>query len=174
MSVIPPSHMKERLSAAYISAVAARAAVRLYGQGDATEYGVDGFLQQIRRLPNGSYTHSGLPLQYQAKASTTAFFRNGNIVYDMEPKAYNKLVSVEVDDPPTIFILFLMPPDEEIDSWLILDEEQLTLRRCCYWDYITGSPTQKTSSLRIEIPIEQRFTPEALIDLFMKFKKGRL
>jgi len=92
----------------------------------------------------------------------------------MEAQAYNKLVSVEEDDPPTIFILFHMLPDEEINNWLILNQEQLTLRRCCYWKYITGSPTTNTSRVRVEIPIDQRFTPEALIDLFKKFKKGKL
>lgn len=170
-SCIPISHMKERLSQAYVSAVAARAGVKLTGR-DVTEYGVDGYFQRIRRLPNGKYKETGSIIQCQIKATSTAFIRNGFVVYDMKVDAYNKLVDVESDDPPTVFILYAIPPEDKVDTWLQQDSEKLTMQRCCYWDLIQSSTTANKEWKRIEIPSEQRFTPEALARLFEMLKQG--
>src|SRR5262245_30732193 len=105
LSQIPASHKMERLSEVYVNAVMAMAGVKLFGKG-VTEYGIDGYFQRIRLLPNGAYKETGLPLQCQIKAATTSFIRGSKVVYDMKVKAYNKLVDVADDDAPTIFILF--------------------------------------------------------------------
>ncbi|MBE7551332.1 MAG: DUF4365 domain-containing protein [Anaerolineales bacterium] len=173
LSQIPLSHKMERLSEAYVHTVMAMAGVKLFG-GDVTEYGVDGYFQRIRVLPNGELKETGICLQCQIKATTTSFIRDSKVVYDMRVRAYNKLVDVADDDAPTIFILFRIPPEEQIDTWLLLDDDTLVLKHCCYWDYITGSRLEdKDSSHRIEIPIEQRLTPEAVANFFTMLKEGK-
>lgn len=170
---IPASHMKERLSAAYVQAVAARAGIKLFGD-DVTEYGIDGYFQRIRRLPDGGYKEGGAIIQCQVKATTTSFIQNNEIIYDMKVRAYNKLVDVREDDPPTFLILFRVPSEDDIDSWLTLDDNQLTLKRCCYWQYITGPPSSNKEWQRIKIPIQQRFTPDAVNNFFVMLKEGKL
>lgn len=173
LSQIPASHKMERLSEAYVHAVMAMAGVKLFG-GDVTEYGVDGYFQRVRVLSTGKLKETGVSLQCQIKATTTSFIRDGKVVYDMKVKAYNKLVDVVDDDAPTIFFLFRIPPEEKIDTWLLLDHDTLALKHCCYWDYITGSCLEdKDSTYRIEIPIEQRLTPEAVSSFFTMFKEGK-
>jgi len=169
---IPKSHIKERLSIAYVQAVTAIAGVKFFGD-NVTEYGIDGYFQQIRRLPDGLYKEVGMYIQCQVKATTTSVIRKNKVVYDMRVKAYNKLVDVVDDDPPTILILFRIPSDEEINTWLSLNDEQLVLRYCCYWDYIVGSRSENKRSHRIEIPVEQKLTPQAINDFFRMLKEGK-
>lgn len=175
LSQIPASHRMERLSEAYVHAVMAMAGVKLFGT-NVTEYGVDGYFQRIRRLKDGSYKETGVNFQIQVKATTRSFIRDSKVVYDIKVKAYNKLVDVADDDDPTIFVLFRIPPEKESNTWLSLDDDTLVLKHCCYWDYIIGSPLEDKdpdSSHRIEIPIQQRLTPEAIIEFFKMSRQGK-
>ena len=55
---IPPEHMKERLSIAYVSAVAARAGVACRPT-TAPEYGTDVHIVKVKKLDNGKYVDTG-------------------------------------------------------------------------------------------------------------------
>lgn len=169
---IPLSHMKERLSAAYVQAVAARAGVKLFGR-EVNEYGVDGYFQQIREWRKDKYKETGEQIQCQVKATWEWGFQGDLVYYDMKTKAYDKLVDVVEDDSPTIFILFCLPKEEELDFWLKIDEQNLVLKNCCYWDYITGEPTGKDDSTkRIKIPRTQLLSPDIINEFFEMLKRG--
>lgn len=164
---IPASHMMERLSVAYISAVAAKAGIKLFGEGK-NEYGIDVYMQAIRELPNGTFTECGHILQCQIKSTTNSIIKNKSIVYDMKVEDYNKLVMV--DTLPRILLLYRLPMHDE--KWLSLDEEKLLLQHCCYWAHIVGPPSKNKSSRRISIPRTQIFTPESARDLLIKLEQG--
>jgi hypothetical protein len=48
----------------------------------------------------------------------------------------------------------------------------MRLRGSCYWDYLSGAPTENRQSVRIRIPRQQRLTSESLLDLIEKVKTG--
>lgn len=102
--LLPRSHIQERLSVAYVSAVVARAGLKIMGLYE-REYGIDAYVQGFKQLRNGEITEDGPILECQIKSSTTSKNRNGLIIYDMEVSAYNKLVSSE----GRILLLYCMP-----------------------------------------------------------------
>lgn len=162
--------MKERLSVAYVQAIAARAGYKLVGE-NGNEYGVDGYLQRVRRLKSGKFKETGPLLQIQIKATSRSQVIGQQVVYDMDVEAFNKLVDVADDDPPTILVLFRMPAEDDQHSWLDLDDDQLVLRHCCYWHHLKDSPSPNNSSKRVTIPSEQKLTPEDIPKIF-DFVKG--
>ena len=163
--LLPRSHMQERLCEAYVSAVVARAGLKIVGLFQ-REYGVDAYIQGFKQLLNGETTESGPILECQLKSTTTSTMRNGKIIYDMEVNAYNKLVSVD----GRILLLYCMP--DNINHWLEVNEEKLVLKTCCYWDYIAGDWSNNRSKKRIFVPNNQLFTPESAIELMRKLRLG--
>jgi hypothetical protein len=163
---LPSSHMKEHLHRAYVHAVAARAGSTCSIPGG--DYGVDITINEVRELPNGHYQQTGYLFHCQLKATTTCEIRNGQIVYDMEAEAYNKLVTWE-GSSFCILVLFFLPESDA--DWLHMDEEQLLLRKCCYWKHVEGPETKNNRSQRIQIPRNQTFTPEAVEELLAQARR---
>ena len=162
---IPTSHLKEGLSVSYVRTVTAKAGAQ-YLSADGTEYGTDAIIQKIALLPNGSYTNTGWSFNCQIKSTVEWIEAPEHIIYDMQADAFNKLVCWE--GTPCILVLFRLPKNE--NDWIKLDEYSLELKNCCYWAYLKGSPTNNTSSIRVEIPRNQLFTPEAVNDLLDQIK----
>ncbi len=86
------SHLKERLSIAYFSAVAARAGVACHITAG-VEYGTDAHNNSVIEVKGGKLQDAGVILPIQLKATTTWELKNGFIVYEMEAPAYNKIVT---------------------------------------------------------------------------------
>lgn len=154
---LPISHIKERLSVAYVRTVTAKAGA-MFLTSDGTEYGTDAIIQKVKLLPNGKYTASGWSFNCQLKATTDWIENKNEIIYDIEADAYNKLVCWE--GTPCILILYRLPKDDT--NWLLLDENVLQLRSCCYWIHLIGLPSSNKSTVRIQIPRSQLFCPESV------------
>jgi hypothetical protein len=166
---IPLDHVKERLSNAYVSAVAAQAGATFTPKHP--EYGDDAFITPVKLLDNGRYAPLGYVLICQLKSTTTSKLEDNDVVYDMDVVAYNKLAGWE-GTSPCILVLFRLPKNPR--DWLTLDEEQLRLKNCCYWKHITGPLSTNESWQRIRIPRTQTFTPEAVIELLEKIRQGEI
>jgi hypothetical protein len=166
---IPLDHMKEELQYAYTSAVVARAGAIF--TPPKRDYGTDGIIGEIQTLSDGKYLSTGRYIACQLKATTICSFEVDCVVYDMDVEAYNKFARWE-GPTPYILILFRLPQNPQ--EWLVLDEEQLLLKKCCYWTQIFGSPSGNASSVRIRIPRTQTFTPDTVIELFEKLRAGEI
>jgi hypothetical protein len=166
---IPPEHMKERLSIAYVSAVAARAGVACRPT-TAPEYGTDVHIVKVKKLDNGKYVDTGYILNCQVKATSNFEIQGDNIAYDMDAEDFNKLATWEGGS--CVLILFCLPKTSE--EWLSVNEEELILKRCCYWAQISDPPTTNKSSRRITISRSQLFTPESVNYLLEKIRLGEL
>jgi hypothetical protein len=149
--VLTDQHISESLSRAYVRAIAGRAglnlAIREY------DYGVDGSFDEV-------------------KASTQWQLNDIQVVYDLEVKTYNDLIlrrSMRAATP-CILILLALPSDSM--QWLICEETQLRLQGTCYWEYLSGSPSENRQSVRIRIPRSQRLNPESLLTLIENVKIG--
>lgn len=165
---IPETHIMERLSVAYVRAVAAKAGACLYFT-DGSEYGTDGILQEIREFPNGKYAPSGYMISVQIKATTRCIRNEDQIVYDLEADAYNKIVTNE--GVPIILVVFSVPTNS--DDWISIDELSLTVRECCYWSVLSGNPTSNSSSKRITIPRRNLFTADSVESMFSELHQSK-
>jgi Domain of unknown function (DUF4365) len=167
--VLTEQHIIESLSRAYVRALAGKAGLNLSVRE--YDYGVDGNFDEIT-IREKRRVESGFSLSFQLKASTLWQRDDNTVIYDLEAKTYNDLVlrrnfRMAV---PCILILFALPPDPS--QWLIYNEEEMRLRGSCYWDYLSGVPTENRQSVRIRIPRQQRLTSESLLDLIEKVKIG--
>lgn len=155
-SHMPEPLRMEGLSRAYIDAIAARAGVSTCVPRN--DFGVDVFVSKITRQRDGRRTDvPNSPVPLQLKASTLWTVREAMIVYDLEAKTYNDLVS----NDDHILIFMCLPPDPE--EWLDQDEDGLQLHKCCYyWRPSDGTETTNTATKRIFIPRRQLFTVDVL------------
>jgi hypothetical protein len=158
---IPLSHMKERLSVAYVRTVVARAGAQFIPE-DGTEYGTDAIIRKVQLLPNGNYASTSWGFDCQIKATTNWIEEREHLVYDMKVEAYNKLIT-HLGSTSCILILFRLPINEA--DWLRLDEESLLLKNCCYWMYLEGQRSSNKSTVRIRIPRKHLFTPDSVNNL---------
>lgn len=141
-------HIKERLSMAYVDAIAGRAGVNVTRA--LHDYGVDGTFHPIKKIPGG-YTQSGFAVEFQLKATINGEIKDGSVVYDLEASAYNKMVSRDPREIPLVLLVMCLPSLET--SWLRQNEKALLIQRSCYWFWEgNGPPTRNTSTIRISIP----------------------
>lgn len=162
-SIMPLSHIQERLHRAYVNAVVAMAGLKLVWDSD-VEYGVDCHMQDVKPTPGGM-SESGPILQFQLKSTINWKLKENKIIYDMESIAYNKLINAE----GRLLILYCLPV--KIAEWLNVNDKELILRRCCYWYYVSG-PLSNGSKKRIFIPNDQLFISSCLRDLLHKLAAG--
>lgn len=166
-------HTEEALSLAFVQAVAAMVGVSV-GKPDEHDYGFDVSFRRITKLPNGILRPSSVSILAQLKASTNYIIRDDSIIYKLEARAYNHLVDRSEEGVGSPFILILMCLPKNKDEWLELSEEQLILRKCCYWAHLIGEPTDNTSKKSVIIPRSQLFTPDSLLELLDRARKGDL
>lgn len=164
---ITEQHRKEDLGQAYVRAVIAKAGFN-YGKDD-HDYGIDGTIKEVTNI-KGRFFPSGAGICYQLKSSCDVQFQDDVVIYDLESKNYNDLVADTLTFP-IILILFVLPKSE--DEWLSVTENEMIIRRCAWWYSLKGRPsTNNSATKRIQIPRNQIFSPESLIELMKKAKGG--
>src|SRR5687767_1656624 len=107
--MITVHHSKELLCRSYLVALASRARQNILF-GRELDYGVDGSFKHIEE--RGTRLHeSGITLDFQAKASVNWLVDGNEVVYDLEKKTYNDLVSRSSMKraSPFYLILFCLP-----------------------------------------------------------------
>lgn len=151
---------KEIMCLAHIYATAGKARVAF--SADVHDYGVDGTFKVIRQR-GAALVPSGIPLDYQAKATTAWKFEGADVVYDLDARAYNNIVERTSDETTMILILLCLPPDFE--RWHEVTADTTILRHCCYWWVESGELTNRTAKQKIRIPQADLFTPDTLLKL---------
>ncbi len=164
-------HTQEKLCFAHIYALAGVAGVN--HTTSAHDYGVDGQFTEVKLRPNGGKTNSGYPLDFQAKASIDWELKDDRIVYDLEAKTYDDMVTREPSETTLMLILLCLLKTQA--EWHMMTEDATTLRRCCYWHIEPpGPPCGKSSTKRIYIPTNQLLTPDMLRQLLAGERQRRL
>lgn len=171
---VPETHIQERLSVAYVSAVIARAGYAFWPP-PGTEYGTDGLIQRVY-YRNGRYRGSSDGVFVQIKASVDCAFVGEHVHYEMDVEAFNSLAEKfeeeDEEEKPIILIVFAMPRDRSL--WLQNDDDTLLLRSCCYWKHIVERPSRNRRSFTIRIPRAQRFNVEAVEHIYRTYRKAAL
>ncbi len=72
---------------------------------------------------------------------------------------------------PRILVVVRVP--EEPGEWTEQTDDQLVLRHCGYWLSLRGFPeSENTANVTVQIPVEQRFTVQALQTLMNRIGTG--
>ena len=164
-------HIEEDLSRAHVQAISALAGMIVRIGDRSHDYTIDGAFHTVM-LKDGKRREAGFTLEFQLKASINVEYDEDSVKYDFDAETYNFLVDRARVPRTTPVILVLLALPREHDQWLFASEEQMILRRCCYWTMIDGEPTTNTSTKRIIIPREQLLTPESLKLLLKRIEDG--
>jgi hypothetical protein len=163
---ITREHCQERLSFAYINAVAAKAGYTC--TRPELDYGMDLQIKTVE-YEDGFLQDTGFALDVSAKATHNFVLLNGDIHYKLDVKAYNSLVKPRMI--PAVLVLYCMPDDDAL--WLSVQEDETTLKHCGYWLSLRGQqPTDNTGSKVVNIPKKQMFREESLKQIMDKVKRG--
>jgi hypothetical protein len=160
--MITENHTQECLSLAFVHALTGVAGVNLAlgnpNKQRRHDYGIDGTFHPVsegsRRL------ETGFPVDFQMKSTVNWDVSGSDIVYDLEAQTYNDLVGRDPYAVPCILILLCLPKSPE--EWLVGSETEMVLRNCCYWEKLTGEPTENSSTRRIRIPRKNLLTPDGI------------
>ena len=147
----------EQLSRVYTHGVAAMA--RCTCARPDPDYGIDLTLRRITQVGR-EFLPSGQDLDIQLKSTTKATLSPGEVVYDLDIRAYN-IIRRATRNAPVMLVLIVFPPDP-ID-WLVHSEDRLEIRGSGYWLWLRSAPAvTNTSTVRVHIPRRNQFTPAAL------------
>jgi hypothetical protein len=153
--MITQEHAQEALSRAYIHAVAAKAGVN-YVLAKEFDYGFDGHFYPVK-LRGARIVESGFSLSFQLKCSINWTANDESVSYALKSKNYNDLVTREPDAEAAILILMCLPEDPE--EWVTISEDQIILRKCCYFAALEGEPVANENSTKtIQIPRQNLLT----------------
>lgn len=162
--------IKENLCIAHIYAVAGMAGVGL-GLRNVNDYGVDGQFDPVV-IRGTRRVISGFPLPFQAKSTVDWEIKDGHVVYDLESKTYNDIVSRTEAEATLLLVLLCLP--KIATDWHSVTSDATTLRNCCYWHHFRGDlADNENSTKRIKIPTGQLFAPESLKELLASEKARR-
>jgi hypothetical protein len=167
---ITVQHIQESLCLAHIYAVAGMAGVN-HAYKPAHDYGVDGQFDPVILRGNRRVV-SGHPLAFQAKATINWDLVDGYIVYDLEAKTYDDIVTRHPSEVTMLLILLCMPKDQT--AWHLATPDATIIRNCCYWAILRGEPCGNTSTKRIRIPASNLLTPDSLLQLLAAERERRL
>jgi len=103
--VITLQHVKERLSIAFIHALTGGAGISIEGHRP-HDYGVDFTLRQVVKRGD-RYVESGIALDLQLKATTAWHHEGESVIYDLESKNFNDIVTRDPAAIPLVIGLFL-------------------------------------------------------------------
>jgi hypothetical protein len=146
--------IKERLSVAYVAAVAARVGCEVR-EFHVQRNGLDATISAIAGIK--------AKIDVQLKATSTDCVKANHIAFDLDVATYDELRSAHVQSPQLLVILVL---PEDAAEWLALDEESLVLKRCAYWHNLQGQPAvSNRGTIRVYLPRSNIFAPEALRSL---------
>lgn len=106
----------------------------------------------------------------QIKSTSRNILNSESIKFRLTAKNYDEL---RENDPfvPQLLIVVLIPKD--INNWLSQTEESLCLKRCAYWLSLRGRPPlEGQSTITIEIPRQNIFSPNALKTIMERIAAG--
>lgn len=163
---LPREHFLDELATAYVQVVAAAAGATI--AVSRLDYGVDGTISHIvkakRKTSSGDkFIPQGFPVDFQLKGTTVAAVRTDHVVYDLNTRNYDLIVGRPAAATP--LYLFLVHFHGRMENWIAIENEELILRASAYWWKQPGTPSGNRSKVRINIPIADRLTSQAIEEM---------
>jgi hypothetical protein len=94
-----------------------------------------------RAIRPGGYSRqpavvSGHPFAFQAKATINWELVEGSIVYDLEAKTYDDIVTRDASQVTMLLVLLCLPKDQA--DWHQATADATMIRNCCHWAILKG------------------------------------
>ena len=163
---LPREHLLDELATAYVQAVAAVAGATIAVSKQ--DYGVDGTLKHIVKVARDRFVEAGFPVDFQLKGTTVASVREERVRYDLKVRNYDLIVSRSPAGTP--YYLFLVCFNSSED-WFALSPSELILRASAFWWTEAGPGTSNSATVRIEVPLKNRLTPDAIEGMLLASKE---
>jgi hypothetical protein len=146
--------IQERLSLAYLTAVAAQAGCEVL-ETKVDRNGVDATVRPIAGAPIG--------MDVQMKSVSTAIrIHGGNTLsFQLDTSTYDKLRRTDAQ-APRLLVVLEMPKEQQ--EWLEVTPP-LVLRHAAYWCNLRGRPAVDTASTAVHIPSTNLFDHKAIVDI---------
>lgn len=161
-ALLTSNDREEALSWAYVRAVAVSVGYTV-SQEDFDRDGID------VRIHAGGWLSPSIGLQLKATVALGAIRSDGNYRYSLPMRNHERLVKPS-QIPRYLAVLGL--PTEEVD-WLSVSPDRLVMRRCAYWVSLAGKPEiANQNSVTVGIPENNRFDPDALMQLLERSRRG--
>lgn len=157
--------VKERLSFAFLTAVAARAGCQVI-EPRVDRKSIDAVVEPIRG--------SNVRLDFQLKATSNLTLQGEEYSFDLPVNNYNDLRATDIESSRLLAVIDL---SHSSSDWLNVNDECMLLQRSGYWVNLYGSPsTSNTTTIAVKIPRNQLLTPQALSNLmnarFQRLRDG--
>lgn len=157
---------KELFNVAYVCALAAQAGLNyesLFVDDDSVDITL-----VARNFPGGILRNPKIDLQLKC---TSGHYLSGEVIkFPLKKKNYDDLRGENVVSPRYLAVL-LVP--ETPEDWLHHHDGHISLHNCCYWTSIRHAPdSTNTSQVVVEVPLAQRLTTSALIELMKLASNG--
>lgn len=151
------SDIGEQLSYAYVHAIASKAGFS-FERRNIDKDSIDASIHAKGKLVSNSVWTSPC-IELQAKSTTNCDIDGNYFKFPLSLKNYNDLKNDRL--VPTILVVLFLP--QNVDEWLVHNEEMLIARKCAYWISLKDKPeTQNESSVTIKIPKVNIFSPSSL------------
>ncbi len=155
----------ELLQCAYVEAVAAT--VGKSCEVATRDKGIDLRVVDWIQEEDGDYSidDGGVLFNCQLKASTRSEVVNGELVFPMKVRDFNRLATWK-GIGIKILVAFKLPRDP--GEWFSQTQDIMCLRHCCYWRELTGeqpSPNKPGSTKHVRIPTESVFDSQTVMEL---------
>jgi len=165
--------IKESLSKDVVSLIAHQSGLKV--NDVKIDFGIDFKLIKVDTYTYGNnirYIDGGYSLLIQLKSTTRKQVKieNGTVFYDLKVKNYNDLIYYQKKDDifKLILILVIFPDNQQPVEVL---NQKIETSCQLYWYYPTKEDemTKNRSSIRIKIPVKNKFDSQTLNDLFNSF-----
>jgi hypothetical protein len=147
--------IKERLSIAYLTAVAAHAGCEVQ-EVKVDRDGVDLIIKPIKGA-----THLMIRVQAKATSGLSRIDNDSLLSFQLDRKTYDLLRGTSV--MPALLVVYDMPTDP--NAWLSVTSQESILRHAGFWKDLRGAPDVSTDSTAVHISLSNVFDKSAIIDL---------
>ena len=157
--ILTDNQRKEKLSLAFIAALAARDG-HMFQQGP--EPDMDSIDATVRSGPP-----SREAVDLQLKTTSNAQKHPDGLHFRLKLKNYNDLVTQRAI--PLVLVVLELPAEES--RWLDCTPERMILRKCGWWMSLAGRDPLDAGSATVVIPRAQRFGQSGLGPLFAHLRR---
>jgi hypothetical protein len=153
-----PTDIQERLSIAYVSAIAAQAGCQVT-ETRVDRNGIDVTIRPIKGAP--------VQIDIQLKAvSTNIRIKDGEILsFQLDTHTYDKLRRTDVQ-APQLLVIYEMPSEKE--RWLSVQPTKTILKHAAYWVELRGCPPVLTATTAVHLPTMNLFDHKAIKSILMR------
>lgn len=160
--MLPETHKRSAVGEAALQVIGAVAGYVL--SKPVPDFGVDFDVKKIKVRQDGRHYEAGCVCQIQLKSSANFESRDDHVLYDLEAKTYNDMVSRNIDGERPLILVLMALRGTAATSIEVRDDE-ISIGKSLYWFQVSSKEvSDNTSTVRIRIPASQKIDTATFAD----------